>query len=305
VSAQSDADTRARILQDMYNRKREGKDILVNPGDYATLLGITPELAAFNLQYLIDKGLVEGQAQGTIGTTRKFVLVSDLTAAGIEAVEGHSRQNYAINFTIIDNKGTISNTQIAGGNVGTQSQKRIESKESPGSINIMDSKGVRVNLQGMAPVKVPPYSEQEYNHIRIGKFLMTLFFKTLHHDLRTFGIGSAVSGLGFVGLLAVAFVRGLSSVVASPFYLPFIFGDALLAVLAILFYDVAYMGRLTTCPKCHFRFSFLRRQMTLKGTADLPEEVVRNHDSMYSCDNCGHTEVRKGEIVRTLKEGVE
>lgn len=118
----SNKDIRAKILEDLYNRRQQGKEILSTPAEYAKLLGISEELATFNIQYLLDAGLVRGQSIGTVGTTKKRSFVTDLTSFGVEAVEGLAGQNLAVNFSIINVNAPVSQSQIAVGSGISQAQ---------------------------------------------------------------------------------------------------------------------------------------------------------------------------------------
>lgn len=91
-------------------------EILTSPQQYAKLLDTPEELANFNMQYLIDRGLVRGKALGSLGTTKKDSFVHDLTSFGVEAVEGQAeRQDLAVNFSIINVNAPVTASQIAIG----------------------------------------------------------------------------------------------------------------------------------------------------------------------------------------------
>jgi len=97
-------------------------EILTTPEQYAKLLAIPEELANFNMQYLIDRGLVRGMARGSIGTTKKTAFVLDLTSFGVEAVEGQAGQDLAVNFSIINVNAPVTDSQIAAGDRIEQSK---------------------------------------------------------------------------------------------------------------------------------------------------------------------------------------
>jgi hypothetical protein len=118
-------DIRAKILEDIYNRKQKGLEIMTRPQEYADLLTIPVELAEFNIEYLIDRGLVHGQSTGSIGTTKKRSFVTDLTSYGVEAVEGLARQDLAVNFSIISIAGPVTQSQISVGSRITQTQMPV------------------------------------------------------------------------------------------------------------------------------------------------------------------------------------
>lgn len=118
----TDQDIRARILQDIYSRKRAGMEIRTNPQQYAQFLNIPEELANFNIQYLIDAGLVRGKSSGSLGTTKRYSFLNDLTSFGIEAVEGRRGQDLAVNYSIININAPVSQSQIAAGSAIEQTQ---------------------------------------------------------------------------------------------------------------------------------------------------------------------------------------
>jgi hypothetical protein len=122
LSGLSNQDIRAKILEELYNKKQLGAEILTKPSEYAKLLAISEELAEFNIEYLIDSNLVKGQSTGSIGTTKKWSHLLGLTSFGIEAVEGRARGNLAVNFNIINVNGPVSGGQIASGGIITQNQ---------------------------------------------------------------------------------------------------------------------------------------------------------------------------------------
>jgi hypothetical protein len=111
----SNQDIRANILVDLYYRKQNGMEILQDPQEYAKLLGISNELANFNIQYLAEAGLIQGMPIASVGTTKKHWLVMDLTSYGVEVVEGRRGQELAVNFSIINVNAPITQSQIAAG----------------------------------------------------------------------------------------------------------------------------------------------------------------------------------------------
>lgn len=115
MSTLSNQDIRAKILEDLYNRRQRGQEILTRPKDYAELLGVSIESAEFNIEYLISAGLVRGSSSGGFGTTKKWSFVSDLTSLGYEAVEGRRGQDLAVNFSIINIGAPVTQSQIAAG----------------------------------------------------------------------------------------------------------------------------------------------------------------------------------------------
>ncbi len=84
-------------------------------------MGISEELAEFNIQYLISAGLVIGQSVGSIGTTKKWSFVTDLTSFGVAAVEGEAGQDLPVNFSIINVNAPVTQSQIAVGSGISQS----------------------------------------------------------------------------------------------------------------------------------------------------------------------------------------
>lgn len=103
----------------MIARKRAGQNLLIQPDEYAKLLGITPQIASYNLQYLIDRGLVKGSSTGVLGTTNRFVMVYDITPRGIDVIEVVQREKLAINVNIF---GSMIGSQLAIGDNIAQSQ---------------------------------------------------------------------------------------------------------------------------------------------------------------------------------------
>ena len=118
----TDQDIRAKILQDIYSRKRAGMEIRTNPQQYAQFLNIPEELANFNIQYLIDAGLVRGKSSGSLGTTKRNSFLHDLTSFGVEAVEGRRGQDLAVNYSIININAPVIQSQIAAGSAIEQTQ---------------------------------------------------------------------------------------------------------------------------------------------------------------------------------------
>ena len=116
-------DIRAKILENIYVRKQKGMEILTSPSQYADLLAISKDLASFNIQYLIDSGLLYGEHAGSLGTTRKELIVSDITRFGVDAVEGRSGQNLAVNYKIININAPITQSQVAVGEKISQEQQ--------------------------------------------------------------------------------------------------------------------------------------------------------------------------------------
>jgi hypothetical protein len=118
----SDQEIRAKILQDLYYKRRNGLEILMRTEDYAKLLGISDDLASFNIQYLAMAGLVDAGGVGSLGTTKKWWWIKDITSYGIEAVEGTRRQGLAVNFNTININAPITQSNIAAGEKITQTQ---------------------------------------------------------------------------------------------------------------------------------------------------------------------------------------
>lgn len=115
--AMDDPAVRGLILRDMYQRKREGREILTSPSQYADLLSMSPEVVSFDLEYLLEKGLVEGNAISVLGTTKKVVMVHNITAYGIDAVEGRHREQLEINFNVVNVAAPVTGQIAAGGNI--------------------------------------------------------------------------------------------------------------------------------------------------------------------------------------------
>jgi hypothetical protein len=122
MTALSDEDVRTRILNDLHNRRRQRLEILTAPQEYAQALGISEESANFNIQYLIEARLVRGLSAGSMGTTRRESHIIDITPLGVDVVEGRSRRNLDINYSIINVNAPVLQSQIAAGNNVSQTQ---------------------------------------------------------------------------------------------------------------------------------------------------------------------------------------
>ncbi|SRR6266568_3569306 len=121
-TAVNDQDIRARILQDLYARTRDGQEVLTSPREYATLLGIEEKLANFNMVYLVERNLAKGDILQSPNSTKRDAMIWGLTAFGVEAVEGRAGQNLSINFSIINVNAPVTSSQIASGHGITQTQ---------------------------------------------------------------------------------------------------------------------------------------------------------------------------------------
>jgi hypothetical protein len=121
-TAVNDQDIRARILQDLYARTRDGQEVLTSPREYATLLGIEEKLANFNMVYLVERNLAKGDILQSPNSTKRDAMIWGLTAFGVEAVEGRAGQNLSVNFSIINVNAPVTSSQIASGHGITQTQ---------------------------------------------------------------------------------------------------------------------------------------------------------------------------------------
>jgi formate dehydrogenase assembly factor FdhD len=119
LTSLTNQDIRAKILEDLYNRKQVGQTILSTVSEYAKLLNIPGDLANFNLQYLVNAGLISGYSSG-FGSN--WVYITDITSFGIEAVEGGAQENLAVNFSIININAPVTQSQVASGTAITQTQ---------------------------------------------------------------------------------------------------------------------------------------------------------------------------------------
>jgi hypothetical protein len=119
------------ILQDLHYKRRSGIEILMKPDEYARLLGITDDVASFNIQYLAMAGLVDAGYVAALGTTKKWWYIKDITSYGIEAVEGKRRQGLAVNFSNIIINAPVTQSQIAAGQgiIQTHSLKTFDDIE--------------------------------------------------------------------------------------------------------------------------------------------------------------------------------
>src|SRR2546425_3177950 len=115
----SNADIRARIMKDLYERTMKQEEPPGNEREYATLLGVSETLAKVNLQYLVESNLVKGDVLFGLGTTlTQTVIVSGLTPYGIEAVEGVSSRKESVSWNLL---GPIIGSNVAIGNNNIQS----------------------------------------------------------------------------------------------------------------------------------------------------------------------------------------
>jgi len=114
----SNADVRARILKDLYERMMKQEEPLGNEREYASSIGISETLAKVNLQYLVESNLVKGEVIFSPGTTKpQTVIVSGLTSYGIEAVEGVSRRKESVSWNLL---GPIIGSNVAIGDKNIQ-----------------------------------------------------------------------------------------------------------------------------------------------------------------------------------------
>lgn len=274
-----EADVRAKILQELYTRKRGGQELLTSPMQYAKLLGISEEVANFNIQYLISKGLVDGQVIPVTGTTKKFVSVNDIGSAGIEAVEGHHREDYAVNFNSITFNAPVSDSQIAGGDVGSQNQRKVDAR---------GSKGTTVQSGERKGVDLAPYADEDAGHIRLGRIFMRLFFKRFDHSLTPFALIGCVLLAAFVAPLGITYYEGSSlgllGSAAGALY------SFVVLVLGAIFLITWSVGKETTCPSCGSHFTWMKTRRTLTGKTKTPDGVTTlNLRESFKCSNCGMT----------------
>ena len=117
-----DEDVRAGILKDLYNKRRQGLEILTRPEQYAEALGVSVASANFNIQYLIERELVRGTTTGSGGTTLRWSFIHDITSLGLDVVEGRGRRDLAINYNIVNINAPVSQSQIAAGSNVSQTQ---------------------------------------------------------------------------------------------------------------------------------------------------------------------------------------
>jgi hypothetical protein len=132
----SNDEIRIRILQDQYSKKMQGEELGLNADKVASLLSIDESVANFNLEYLVERRLLDGQIVPGPGTTKKMVLTWGLTSAGIEFVERLSRKG-----VVVPSKPTPRNTiivqgSVIGSNIGA-GNKVIQS-QSVSSISFQD-----------------------------------------------------------------------------------------------------------------------------------------------------------------------
>lgn len=124
-----DRDIRGLILNDIYKRKKKGEEVFTRPEQYADLLGVPRETTSFDLEYLINKGLVKGNIVGGLGTTKKYSMVYDITSDGVDAVEGQHREQYEVNFNLVNVGGDLSGQVAMGTNISQKQESNIGSFE--------------------------------------------------------------------------------------------------------------------------------------------------------------------------------
>jgi hypothetical protein len=284
-----DQEIRARILESLYNLKRAGEELLTQPDQYAKLTGAPQEQVNFDMQYLIDKGLVKGQTPGSLGSTKKYVFITDITAAGVEAVEGRNRERYAVKFNVININAPVTGSQIAGGDV--QSQVQTTQNASGGGVAIQGDQN-KVEIKSQQEVQQEPYEPGEIGRIRFGKWLMMRLYKNLSHDLTPFALIAVVFTIAFVGPVAAGLYYGFLSILTGNAV-----GLILLAadlVLAGLFWSAYEYGRATTCPDCGDHFTWIKTSSKLVAARKLSDGERRNWLESYKCTNCG--KVKEGVL---------
>lgn len=274
-------DVRAKILKDAYDRGTKGQPVLSSPIEYARLLGIPEEQATFNVKYLINANLLDGQVLRTINL--EVVNVTGITNQGIEAVEDpQKRGSLNVNWAAITLHGDF--TQIS---IGSTNSPQGKVDKSPNATTTVGDDNV-VRIGGFQPVEVNPYPQGFFGTLRWGKLITRSLFHTLDHDTSALKWISGGLGVVFAGTVILAYLRG-TSLLLNP-----VVGILLVAdlVVAGVFWETAAVGEQTKCPKCNNRFSFIRVKRTLMGQADTPDIHTDNYNDEYLCSNCGYAEKR-------------
>ena len=105
-----------------YHRKEKGEEILTTAEQYASLLRVADSVANFNLEYLLNSGLIKGEVIPSPDSTKKRAMVFDMTSYGMEAVEGRYPQDPAMNFNNMTFNAPVERSQIAAGSQIYQAQ---------------------------------------------------------------------------------------------------------------------------------------------------------------------------------------
>ena len=84
----------------IYNNKIEGNENLQQSA-IEKITSWDKDKVTFALEYLIKKGLLDGQIRGNLGTSKTaFILVRDIDAEGIDVIENEPEFNRNFGFTI-------------------------------------------------------------------------------------------------------------------------------------------------------------------------------------------------------------
>jgi hypothetical protein len=285
-------DIRAKMLEDAFNRGMKGQRPLSTPAEYARLLGITEDVAFFNLRYLIKSGLLEGPIENA-GQLGEVITVTAITPRGIRQVEGTEARDPGVNFTIIVITGPVNNSQVS---IGSSQSPQVN--KSPGATTVIGNQNF-VAAGGFQPVEVQPYSQNFYGWLWIGRIVMRLLFHTPNHDTSILKWASGGLGAVFVITIIAAYIRGsIATVTENP--LGFVFLVVVLVV-ALSFWETASIADETICPNCNYRLSYLRVRKTLTGQADTPRGHTDNYSSDYRCSNCGFERLNVDEIAEVEK----
>ncbi len=150
---------RIRILEEQYSKKMKGEELELNAQKVAALLGIDESVANFHLEYLVERGLLDGQVIPGPGTTKKLVLTWGLTSSGIEVVERLPRKD-----VLTPSKPTARNTiifqgPVIGSNIGAGNE--VIQSQSVSSISFQDLHSyVNNNLNESQKAALDPLLEE-------------------------------------------------------------------------------------------------------------------------------------------------
>ncbi len=134
--------------------------------------------------------------------------------------------------------------------------------------------------------------------IRIGRWIMLKLFGTLKHGMKWYGLVSVSLGIA-VGVPTVYSPLLIQTFGETNFI--WVWGGFALLLAAILYFGwlIFVDSSSTTCPRCGWKFSWLRTKRVLTKHAELSDREVRNYESTYSCTNpsCGYKRENVREII--------
>jgi hypothetical protein len=231
-------------------------------------------------------------------SSRRHPTITGISSKGIEAIDGMSREGYAVNFNIINGGATITNSQWSMGNIGSPSQNKVDANGSTGSTNVIGNSNVVHSMNKTQPIDVHPYSEEVYGYLGFGKWLMNRLYGTLDHSLKSLIIGASAFTIIPVASIALGTLRGFALFASSTTF----YGTVGSLGFGVVLWITVGLASKTTCPQCHFRFSYVRTKRVLKASKNLPEKEVRNYVSSYACDHCGYVRDQVNETVEIPRQ---